>query len=592
MNRFLWPAVLAFLVFFISSNPCFSAGYLDTVKEALTSIEAGAYDDAAFKTEKAFALNESDPLAHFTLAIIYLHARNYQGSERELKRVLIERPDDWRAHYALGILDLLNKKPVEADKHFAVAAKDNNARHEIDALQNYRTFISGQTKSITAEQVMLPLDIEVRAMIALKQGRKDDAMNLFLQMIQFPSLPGFDENKAPVATFDPAMPFALPVIKFKWRPLDHKNAPVVTGRITLKADAKRSSGIEFVSVYIDDSFIGVTNCEPFEFDWDTSKYPNGIHQIRMEGKGPNGGVVSTKTIWAKVKNEVPQKYAINEGPEVNDLYNRIWNCLRVSESRKIAHYQLAKLYLQSGDNANAIKELEFVEAYQPGYMDAQKLLKSLKGRSAGYSEISKGQSGSKLIALTFDDGPNERTAEMLDVLDQLKIPVTFFLVGYVAETQPDMVKRIQSTGHQIENHTYSHRRLNDVPDNEVESELSKGAAVIKAITGQSSLYFRPPGGHTTNIVKQAAAHQGFTSVFWTLSCSPYEGQNYEGLASYVIDNASDGAVVLMHNGEPATTSALRKIVPQLQALGYRFVTISEMASNNNKQMVNKPSKGS
>jgi peptidoglycan/xylan/chitin deacetylase (PgdA/CDA1 family) len=112
----------------------------------------------------------------------------------------------------------------------------------------------------------------------------------------------------------------------------------------------------------------------------------------------------------------------------------------------------------------------------------------------------------------------------------------------------------------------------------VEAELSKNAAIIRAITGKPSLYFRPPGGHASKSTIEASTRLGLTGVFWTLLCSPYEGAKSGGLADYVIKNASDGAIVLMHNGEPGTTAALPKIVVELKAKGYKFVTISELLS--------------
>ncbi|MHB1455803.1 MAG: polysaccharide deacetylase family protein [Armatimonadota bacterium] len=568
--------IITFLLLIL--KPVWSADYLNYINSAVTKLEAGAYDDAAAETQKAFTLDDSDPLAHYIMAVIYLHSGNLAAMEKQISRVLTVKADDWRAHYSLGLIDLLNRRYPDASKHFNDALISPDAEYEVKPLINYFDYLNGKSDFSKNTPFNTPLDLEIFAMGAMKSGKNDLTLQFFKQMEQFPEQPGLVENRSTIASFNPEKPLILPYIKLKWRPTIPKNAPVVSGVINLKGDAKASSGIEFVSVYIDDEFVGVTNSEPYEYRWDTTKYTNGLHQITMDGKSATGGMITTKVVWVTVKNADPYRPKPKEGKAVEALMARIWNMLRVAESRLVMHYNMGKLYIKSDDVKNAIRELEFVQGFKPGYLDSLKLLKELKGRNTGYREIYKGPTGSKMIALTFDDGPNERTQQMLDVLDQLKVNATFFIVGYVSETQSDIIKKMQASGHQIENHSYSHRRFNDILPSEIEPELTKGAAVVKSITGRTSLYFRPPGGHSTEAVKQAAARQGLTAVFWTIMCSPYEGGNYENMDEYILKNVVDGAIILMHNGEPATTSSLGRIVPQLRAKGYKFVTLDELLS--------------
>ncbi len=234
--------------------------------------------------------------------------------------------------------------------------------------------------------------------------------------------------------------------------------------------------------------------------------------------------------------------------------------------------------MESGHRRSAIGHFEYAVAYQPSFRDARELLNGLLGRRSECVQLRRGSPGSRTIALTFDDGPNECTVDTLDVLDRLQIPATFFLVGFRAEAQPELVKAIQAGGHQVENHTYTHPNLTTLSSEQAGAELAKCAAVISAITGKSPAYFRPPGGHSNETTRRAAAAQGLTEVFWTIICSPYEGSRYRWLAEHVIGNATDGAIVLMHNGEPAATAALPMIADELRKQGYRFVTISELVS--------------
>lgn len=576
MNKFTACLIFLLLLSILAASPCLSADYLGTVREAVSGIELGQYDAAASSIERALLLDDSDPLGHAALAVVYLHTGKLAEAEGEFHKAIAAKPDDWCSHYALGLIALLRKRAEDAECHFSTARLFPEARDELLALEAYLDFIEGGKESVPEAQSLL-LVRQTAAMAALKSGNRNQALSLLAELLRAPAAPGFEENRSPLVTFDAKQPVALPKGKLNWKPAEHKDAATVSGMVTLKADTSRAAVVDFVLFYVDDVLVGVTNCEPFEFEWDTTRHPNGLHHIKIEGKNQSGGIVSGKSVWVRVSNANPRKSTPRSGPEVTELVTRLWNCVRVSESRKLAHYHLAKLYLEAGDREKAIQQLEHAVAYQADLLDARKLLNKLRGWSLRYAEINRGGAGSKMIALTFDDGPNERTAETLEMLERLKVPATFFVVGFRAETQPHLIRAMHAAGHQIENHTYTHSNLTSLSADQVEAELSKTAAVIHAVTGKPSMYFRPPGGHVNEAARQAAARQGFTAVFWTISCSPFEGANYGLLADHVVNNACDGAIVLMHNGDPAANSALPRIVEELRAQGYRFVTIAKMA---------------
>ncbi|HET6454852.1 MAG TPA: polysaccharide deacetylase family protein [Armatimonadota bacterium] len=569
LTRRLLPLFLLILAL-----PVRADDYTQTLKTAVSKLELGQYDAAAGGAEQLLIRNQKDTLAHMLLGVVYLHVGRFDEAQAQLKQVTENKPDEWRAYYALGLLDVLRRRPADADIHFDYAWKFPEARPELSALRGYLAFLDGTPPKQTGET---PLDKQTAGMAALKAKKKDQARALLSDIFKTPAPPGFFENRQPIVTFDPKQPIALPGGKLTWKPVAPKDAPTVNGVVTLKADASKAKDTYFVIVYVDDAMAGMTNCYPFEFQWNTANYPNGLHRIKVEAKNQAGGIVSTKSVWVTIANLEPRNIAPAEQGDVADLTQRLWDCMRVGESKKSAHYRVARLDLEAGDTRNAIKQLEYVAAYQANYMDATKLLNRLRGRKLEYSEIKEGKPGGKRIALTFDDGPNENTPAMLEVLDKLGVRATFFIVGFRAEEQPALVRAMVASGHEIENHTYSHPRLTTLTPDEAEAEVAKGAAVITAITGRSSKYFRPPGGHADADTKQAAGRQGFTGVFWTLSVSAFEGARYEALADYVIKNATDGAIIAMHNGEPATTSALPKIVEALRAKGFRFVTLSEMA---------------
>ncbi|MHB0912159.1 MAG: polysaccharide deacetylase family protein [Armatimonadota bacterium] len=524
--------------------------YLDEVREAVCAIELGRYDEAATRLERARALS-SDPLAVFALGVVYMHTGHLPEADGEFAKV-----GGPRSEYARNVIALSRGKSPSN-----IAADD---------LRSYLAHLAGEK---TPCESGTALGLHVKAAQALFAGRDSEAAALLSDVLRTPAPLGFTEHPAPLATFDPKRPVALPKGTLTWKPMKVNNATVVSGVTVLRADTAKD-GIDFVLFYIDDQMTGMTNCSPFQIDWDTRKYVNGLHRVRIEARGEESALISSKAVWARIANESSTPDARRTGPEADELWRRLGECVQVTTERKLAHYQLAKIFLAAGDKDKAEEQLEYAVAYQPDFADARRLLASLRG--AGYAEISRGRVGDKMVALTFDDGPNEHTRELLQVLERLQVPATFFMVGFRAEGQPNLVREIQAAGHEIENHTYTHPRLTELTPAQAELELAKGAAVIRAITGKPSLFFRPPGGHADKLTKEAAGRQGLVGVFWTVNCSPYEGARYEEFAEGVIANAEDGAIILMHNGEPATTSALTKIVEALRAKGFRFVTISEM----------------
>lgn len=568
---------LASLLICLVSATCWSSDRSENLREAISKIELGRYTEAATPLEQVLARDDSDPLGHMALGVMYLHTGKLNDAKTEFQNVLSTWPDDWHAHYALGLISMMEFHPTDADREFAAAAAAPESHSDLASLRAYMACIRGIVP-VANQTVRSSLTTQIAAMTAIKVGRSSEAKSLLLEVLRAPAPPGFAETRAPLPTFNPEQPITVPGGKFVWKPVVRQDAHTVSGVITLRADAARLSDVAFVTLYVDDVCNSVTNCSPFEFSWDTTTCSNGLHNIRIEAKGPGGGVVSSKSVAVRIANS-GGKGAFKESAEDADLVSKLWEFMRLGSSRKLAHYQLAKLYIKSGERDNAIKELEDTVAIDPGFMDARGMLNGLRGWDLHFVEAWRGKPGSKMIALTFDDGPNERTAEMLEQLAKLQVHATFFLVGFRAEAQPDLVKAMVSAGHEIENHTYTHPNLTTLTSDEVELELSRSAAVLHSLCGKPVRYFRPPGGHANDATKEAAVRQGFTGVFWTILCSPYEGSRYMDMADHVINSACDGAIILMHNGEPAATSSLPKIVSTLRAKGYRFVTLTELLAS-------------
>jgi peptidoglycan/xylan/chitin deacetylase (PgdA/CDA1 family) len=578
MCRIFRYILLSIILIAFNTPKSVGAGYLNTIRSAITNIARGAYNEAAADIWQVSILDDKDALGHKLMGVLYLHTGKLPDAELEFRKSLKANPYDWQCQYSIGLIHLVRKEIHQARALFESVSKLPNVPPDASLILTYLDVLSGKPSTAISElEGLTPFAHQLVAFTDQSIGKKEEAITRLEELVRKPPNPGFEEHHAPLATFDPLQPIELPKGKLTWKPTSRKNVPVVSGRLTLRADTSRSSDVLFVALYVDGTLAGITNCAPYQFVWNTTKYTNGLHEIRMEGKNAFGDLVSQKSFWVIVNNPDGTRDGLDGNSEaVRDINNRIWDCIRLTESHKVMHYQLAKLYIEMGDTSNALAHLRYVVAYEPGYRDARKLLVQLIGCPAKYLEIKRGKSGVKKVAITFDDGPNERTTELLDILARYKVTATFFIVGFRAEAQPELIRAIQSAGHEIANHTYSHPDLSKLSADEVEAELSKTEAIIYALTGKSTMYFRPPGGHISQATKIAAARQGFKAVLWTVGCSRYEGTTAEALVSHVVNNITDGAIILMHNGEPVTSASLPKIIGQLRAQGYEFVTLSEL----------------
>ncbi|MFJ7934507.1 polysaccharide deacetylase family protein [Sporosarcina sp. NPDC096371] len=186
----------------------------------------------------------------------------------------------------------------------------------------------------------------------------------------------------------------------------------------------------------------------------------------------------------------------------------------------------------------------------------------------------------KLIALTFDDGPDKTyTAQILDLLAQYDAKSTFFVIGERAEKFPDLVRRLDDDGHEIANHTYTHP-YSTTTDN-LKQELKKTNDVIRDITGTAPFLYRPVGGSYNERMINTAVQSGYKVVMWSwhLDTKDWKRPGVQNIVSMVTSGAKPGNIVLFHDAggdRSQTVAALKQILPALQKQGYTFVTVSEL----------------
>lgn len=183
----------------------------------------------------------------------------------------------------------------------------------------------------------------------------------------------------------------------------------------------------------------------------------------------------------------------------------------------------------------------------------------------------------KMIALTFDDGPGPYTDELLDGLEKLNAKASFFLVGEKIKSYPDTVAKIAGKGHLVGNHTYSHIKLTALSPDEIKKEIDKTNEEIKAITGEAPQFFRPPFGRYNS---DTLNYVDMISVRWSKDTIDWKYEDEERLYRYLIKNAGDGEIFLMHDVEKTTVKGVLRAIETLQKQGYKFVRADELLCRN------------
>ncbi|MEU4269339.1 polysaccharide deacetylase family protein [Streptomyces sp. NPDC026092] len=183
----------------------------------------------------------------------------------------------------------------------------------------------------------------------------------------------------------------------------------------------------------------------------------------------------------------------------------------------------------------------------------------------------------KCIALTFDAGPGKDTPHLLDVLKEKKVPATFFLLGSKhVDRYPKVVKRISDEGHEVANHTWTHRILTDLEPGEVREELSRTQDAIEKITGKRPTLMRPPQGRTDDTVSEVSRDLGLAQVLWSVTAKDYSTTDSELIRQRVLDASQGDGIILLHDIYDGTVPAVPGIIDELKNRGFTFVTVPQL----------------
>jgi peptidoglycan/xylan/chitin deacetylase (PgdA/CDA1 family) len=182
------------------------------------------------------------------------------------------------------------------------------------------------------------------------------------------------------------------------------------------------------------------------------------------------------------------------------------------------------------------------------------------------------------IAMTFDDGPSEKlTPKLLDILAAHHIHATFFVIGENAARHPEILQREMREGHEIGNHSWTHPALGKMSDAGVRRELQETDDTIRAAIGQRPTLMRPPYGSITARQKQWIHSEfGYTVILWDVDPLDWKNPGPAVVTSRIVRQTRAGSIILSHDIHPGTIAAMPATFDQLQAKGFKFVTVSEL----------------
>jgi peptidoglycan-N-acetylglucosamine deacetylase len=193
--------------------------------------------------------------------------------------------------------------------------------------------------------------------------------------------------------------------------------------------------------------------------------------------------------------------------------------------------------------------------------------------------------GSKQLALTYDDGPNDpHTQRLLEVLARYDVRATFFLIGRYVPQRPDIVRELVKAGHVVGNHTFTHPLLTFKSAQELRSQFENCDRALTDAVGEHSNLFRPPFGGRRPAVLRIARRMGLEPIMWNVTGYDWNATSAEQIERKVVSQVRGGNVILLHDGghrdfgadRSCTVTATDRLISRFKSEGYEFVTIPGM----------------
>jgi peptidoglycan-N-acetylglucosamine deacetylase len=196
-----------------------------------------------------------------------------------------------------------------------------------------------------------------------------------------------------------------------------------------------------------------------------------------------------------------------------------------------------------------------------------------------------GLRGSKQIALTYDDGPNDpHTLKLLDVLAKHSVRATFFMIGRCVQQRPDIARAVAQAGHVIGNHTFTHPLLIFESAARTRTQLLQCRSALQDAVGEHSNLFRPPFGGRRPATLRVARALGLETVMWNVAGYDWNAPPAAVIEKKVVRRMRGGDVILLHDGghramgadRAQTVIATDNLIRRYKDQGYEFATVEEM----------------
>jgi chitin deacetylase len=188
----------------------------------------------------------------------------------------------------------------------------------------------------------------------------------------------------------------------------------------------------------------------------------------------------------------------------------------------------------------------------------------------------------RVVALTFDDGPTPKAVDaLLPVLHSRDVKATFFVIGAELEKHPQLGARIVQEGHELGNHSYSHRRMVFKSLSFIDQEIRRTDQMIRSAGSEGRIYFRPPYGKKLLLLPYYLSEQRRPAITWDVEPESYPAiaQDTDKIVEHVLAHARPGSIILLHpmyRSNKPSLEAVAKIIDGMKQRGYRFVTVSEL----------------
>lgn len=299
-------------------------------------------------------------------------------------------------------------------------------------------------------------------------------------------------------------------------------------------------------------------------------------------------IVSSNKFYEVLRNETydylndnVEKYNIKD---INSLSNKL---IAVKDNYKIVTFDKDGIELSLEPNivSNYKNEINISVEYQDviKYLNVNYIKVDAKSDnetdnfvSKNYDRIrdSKNFEGKKLVAITFDDGPGySKTEKLITELDKRDARVSFFMLGELANKQKELVKKVYDYGHTIGSHTYDHKNLRKLGDEQLFFEVNYTNEILSGIIGEDIRFIRPPyGAYNTDILSKI----NMAFILWNVDTLDWKYRNAEKVRDYIVEHAEDGDIILLHDIHATSVDGAIMAIDILKNEGYEFVSLDEM----------------